>query len=199
MTDIISVEPTAATEAEATTATQVTTATAATVPTAQDISLQTAIKILRTIRANIGEQVYFWAAKNAYSGVYRTAVKNGWITDGLFVTDIPEGVDGGFLGADMRRVALMAELLASVLEDNLTSPAASTAGVSAEEIHAIIDARVGEYLASLDLETLRDTLVEVRDEFEDLVDEAREEIEAAKADAIGAIADAAGDAFDGRD
>lgn len=186
MTDMITVEQTTATA-------DVVSHEQNTSSALSGISLQTAIKILKTIRSNIGENVYFWAAKNAYSGVYRTAVANGWIQDGLFVTDIPEGVDGGFLAADMRRVALMAELLVNVLEDNLPSAPTPVGGVSAEEIHALVDARVGEYLASLDLETLRDTLEETREELaetlEELKEEALEAIEVAKDDAIAELED----------
>ncbi len=159
---------------------------AAAEPTATGISLTTALRILATISRNINEPTAFWASKTAYSGVYRTAVKNGWIEDGFFVTDIPEGVDGGFLAADMRRVALMAGLLSDVLSDRLPEAdrAASlpTASVfSGETVHAAVQEQIREYFSEHELdEVLGEALAEILDELEAMKDEILEEIEAAK-------------------
>lgn len=153
------------------------------------ISLATALRILATVSRNINEPTAFWASKTAYSGVYRTAVKNGWIEDGLFVTDIPEGVDGGFLAADMRRVALMAGLLSDVLQDQLPqdAPAPVTASVQ-ETIDAAVQQQIRAYFSERELdevlgETIAQTLEELesfKEELEDLKDEILEEIESAK-------------------
>lgn len=162
-------------------------------PVATGISLTTAMRILTTISRNINEPTAFWASKTAYSGVYRTAVKNGWIEDGFFVTDIPEGVDGGFLAADMRRVALMAGLLSDVLSDRLSeSERASfqpTVSVPAQGmIHTVVQEQVREYFSEHELDAvlgdaLADTLDQLgdfKDELEDLKDEILEEIHEAK-------------------
>ncbi len=160
---------------------------------ATGISLTTALRILATISRNINEPAAFWASKTAYSGVYRTAVKSGWIEDGFFVTDIPEGVDGGFLAADMRRVALMAGLLSDVLHDQLrgedapTSEAALAPSIQATVEKAVQD-QVREYFSEQELdevlgEALASTLEQLeafKDELEELKDEILDEIEAAK-------------------
>ncbi len=145
---------------------------------APTISLQTAVRILRTIEQNGHEPVAFWSAKTAYSGVYQAAVKNGWIEDGVFVTDIPEGVDGGFLAADMRRISLMARLLIDVLSDRLPAEPAPTA------LDEAIDRRIEERVREmLDHAALEASIAET-------FSEALEEIEAAKDDALAEIADA---------
>ncbi len=158
----------------------------ATEPTATGISLTTALRLLATISRNINEPTAFWASKTAYSGVYRTAVKNGWIEDGLFVTDIPEGVDGGFLAADMRRVALMANLLSDVLSDRLSetdgaAPQPAAPACTEETIRAAVQEQIREYFSEHELDAvLGDALSETLDELEALKDEILEEIEAAK-------------------
>ncbi len=151
---------------------------------APTISLQTAIRILRTVEQNRHEPVAFWASKTAYSGVYRAAVQNGWIQDGVFVTDIPEGVDGGFLGADMIRISLMASLLIDVLSDQLppeaepASPANAVDRVIEERLHDMIDEAA-----------LKASIAEA-------FESALEAIEAAKEDALGDIEDAKYDALE---
>ncbi len=150
------------------------------------ISLTTALRILATVSRNINEPTAFWASKTAYSGVYRTAVKNGWIEDGVFVTDIPEGVDGGFLAADMRRVALMAGLLSDVLYDRLpetdcVAPTPTAPVLSGEMIQEAVQEQIREYFSEHELdEVLGEALAEIMDELEDLKDEILEEIEAAR-------------------
>lgn len=148
-----------------------------TVPTEQAdentsyISLKTALRMLKTISQNRHEPVAFWASKAAYSGVYRAAVKNGWIEDGVFVTDIPEGVDGGFLGADMIRIALMADLLADVLSDRLppeeTAPAIHSADTDLKEL---IDAQLATSLADAfgEIEDMKGMLEDILGTLEDL-------------------------------
>jgi len=152
-------------------------------PATPTISLQTAIRILRTIEQNRHEPVAFWASKTAYSGVYRAAVQNGWITDGVFVTDIPEGVDGGFLGADMIRISLMASLLIDVLSDQLPPEAEADTDALSDTVDRLIEERVR---IMLDEAALEASIAEA-------FDNALEEIEAAKDDALSAIADATDD------
>ena len=111
-------------------------------------------------------------------------MENGWIQDGVFVTDIPEGVDGGFLSADMARIAMMAGLLIDVLSDLLPDEPATAGSSSAvdrateERVRAII----GE-------EAIKASIAET---FESVL----QEIHAAKEDALGDIEDAMGDIED---
>ena len=156
------------------------------------ISLETAIQLLNTIARNGHEAVGFWAAKAAYSGVYRTAVKNGWIVDGLFVTDIPEGVDGGFLAADMKRIALMAQLLAQLLSDRLPAKATSApisqndTDALSETLRAVLSETIGDFADEFDgikedaLGELEDAKEEFLAELRALKDELLGEIEAAR-------------------
>lgn len=142
-------------------------------PAYDGISLKTALRILDTIAKNANEAVAFWASKTAYSGVYRTAVKNGWIVDGLFVTDIPEGVDGGFLAADMRRIALMAKLLADVLSDQLVEE--QPLSLSQDFAEAVENALIEMRAIKDEIDALKDEIETIKadaiDEIEDLLDE----------------------------
>ncbi len=162
MTDIINVEQTATTQ----------TVTESVTPASSSISLKTAINILKTIQQNRFESVAFWGAKTAYSGVYRTAVQNGWIEDGVFVTDIPDGVDGGFLDADMQRIAIMAELLEDVLRDKLPEEEITPTDI----IHATVDARIGEVMSNMDFSEILGWIDCAKDEILEQVGNALDEV-----------------------